>query len=220
MKNLKNIKTIIFDYDGTIHDGLVIYGPAFRLAYNYLKELGFIPKESEISDEKIGSFLGYSSVDTWSVFRPDLPLEIKNVCSEMITQGLLAFVKMGKARLYENSLDMLRSLKDKGYSLVFLSNCKRGYMEAHIKSFGLDKYFDGFYCTEDFGFTPKHEIFEYIEKEFNGDFAIIGDRFHDIEVALKHNIFAVGCNYGYGSLNELSDADIVVDKVGEINNIF
>ena len=32
------VKTIIFDYDGTIHNTLGIYEPAFREAYQWLSE--------------------------------------------------------------------------------------------------------------------------------------------------------------------------------------
>ena len=35
---LKKIKTIIFDYDGTLHDSTANYIAAFKRAYNYLIE--------------------------------------------------------------------------------------------------------------------------------------------------------------------------------------
>ena len=35
-KEFKNIKNIVFDYDGTLHNSIKIYAPAFREAYNYL----------------------------------------------------------------------------------------------------------------------------------------------------------------------------------------
>ncbi|MCD8506009.1 MAG: hypothetical protein LRY37_02510 [Alkalibacterium thalassium] len=37
MKNgLSHVRTIIFDYDGTLHDSSKIYIPAFKRAYDYL----------------------------------------------------------------------------------------------------------------------------------------------------------------------------------------
>ena len=39
------VKTIIFDYDGTIHNTLGIYEPAFREAYQWLSEQNVVGTE-------------------------------------------------------------------------------------------------------------------------------------------------------------------------------
>ena len=213
---MKAFNNLIFDYDGTLHNANKVYAPAFRKAFNRLIELGYQQEGSTISDEEIGRWLGYSSLDTWNQFMPELPLEIKESCSEMITQAMLEGVRTGLAELYPGSLDCLAELKEAGYTLIFLSNCRRAYMEAHIGSFELDRYFSGFYCTQDFGFKPKYEIFETIRRDFEGGFAVIGDRFHDMELAVRHRLFCVGCAYGYGTPEELEEADVIVEDVREI----
>lgn len=38
-------QTICFDYDGTLHDSMQIYFPAFVRAYDYLAEHGYQPKK-------------------------------------------------------------------------------------------------------------------------------------------------------------------------------
>lgn len=43
------VKTIIFDYDGTIHNTLGIYEPAFREAYQWLSKQNVV-EESEDRD--------------------------------------------------------------------------------------------------------------------------------------------------------------------------
>ena len=50
-------------------------------------------------------------------------------------------------------------------------------MYKHIEAFNLNKYFIDFYCSENFNFIPKYEIFECIKKKYQGDFIVIGDRF-------------------------------------------
>jgi len=82
--------------------------------------------------------------------------------------------------------------------------------------FHLDDYFSAFYCAEDFGFQAKHEIFGRIQKDIAGDFIVIGDRFHDMEIAQKHGLKAIGCGYGYGQAHELISADFIASSVDEI----
>ena len=91
-------------------------------------------------------------------------------------------------------------------------------MERHKRVFGLDKYFDDFYCCEQYDFIPKYVIFRKIKPDYTGDFIVIGDRFHDIETATKNGLKSIGCGYGYGSLEELSAADIIVNSPKEIPN--
>ena len=49
-----------------------------------------------------------------------------------------------------------------------------------------------------------------------GQYIVIGDRFHDIETAVKNGLHSIGCAYGYGSAEELSDADITVNDIAGI----
>ena len=81
------------------------------------------------------------------------------------------------------------------------------------------KYFIDFYCSENFNFIPKYEIFECIKKKYQGDFIVIGDRFVDIELAKRYNLFSIGCGYGYGNYNELKDADYIIDNFKDIISI-
>ena len=66
--------------------------------------------------------------------------------------------------------------------------------------------------------TDKIEIEVLEGKDYTGDFIVIGDRFHDIETATKNGLKSIGCGYGYGSLEELSAADIIVNSPKEIPN--
>lgn len=209
------MKNLIFDYDGTLHNAVKIYEPAFLKAYDYLLESGYAQKQV-MSSEKISHWLGFSAKDMWDNFMPNLPTEIKDKCSKIIGDEMLRLVQCNKAQLYPDALDVLGQLKNLGYNLIFLSNCKHMYMEAHNQAFGLDDYFGEFYCTEDYDFKPKYIIFETIKEKYDGEFIIIGDRFQDMEVAHRFGLKAIACRYGYGSEDELLYATYVVNKVSEI----
>ena len=66
----------MFDYDGTIHDTLRIYEPAFRRCNQHLIEAGFI-KKNEISQKQISKWLGLNAIDMWLDFQPDLSEQIR-----------------------------------------------------------------------------------------------------------------------------------------------
>lgn len=188
---------LIFDYDGTLHNSIKIYAPAFQHAYEHLVSLN-LAKKRRWKDGEISHWLGYSSKDMWDAFMPDLPQKYKDECSQIIGDTMLKLIYEGRAQLYPHAMEVLQELKQSGYRLIFLSNCKRSYMMAHMKYFGLEDYFFSFYCTEDFDFKPKHVIFDTIKKSHAGEFIVIGDRFQDMEMAKMHKLKAIGCLYGYG----------------------
>ncbi|WP_036931689.1 HAD family hydrolase [Proteocatella sphenisci] len=212
------MKGIIFDYDGTLHESIRIYAPAFQRAYEFLVQRGLAP-EKEWNYSEIGRWLGYTSKDMWNAFMPGLDEELKQRCSTIIGQTMLEFTGQGKAQLYDGSLETLETLKNRGHKLIFLSNCKTQYMEAHKREFGLDRYFEGFYCTHQYNFAPKHEIFSHILAQHPGTYTVIGDRFQDIEIAQRHGLVSIGCTYGYGELDELRNADFRISDIRELSDI-
>jgi phosphoglycolate phosphatase len=206
---------LIFDYDGTLHNSIKIYAPAFRSAYASLVERGFaVPKE--FSDQEISYWLGFTAEEMWRSFLPNLPDEERQKCSTLIGAEMLRLISNGTAELYPKAEQVLQSLQDKGYHLIFLSNCKRAYMEVHIQQFQLDRFFSAFYCSEDFCFIPKHEIFPTIQSDFSGDFIIIGDRFQDMDIAKAHKLQSIGCLYGYGTPAELESAAFLIEDLSDL----
>ena len=111
---------------------------------------------------------------------------------------------------------MLGALKNSGHTLIFLSNCRVHYMERAKRLFHLEKWFSYFYCCEEYDFIPKHEIFRKFAPNHEGRFIVVGDRFHDIETAVQNGLKSIGCGYGYGSHEELSKADIIVERIEDI----
>ena len=212
---MKKIKTIIFDYDGTIHESIKVYAPAFREAYKYLVKNGFA-KDKEWTDKEISVWLGYTSTDMWNEFMPELKGCEKENTSKIIGKTMIDIIRRGNAVLYDGAIDVLSYLKNKGYSLIILSNCKTEYLELHNKIFSLDKYFDELICTQKFNYKPKYEVFNYIKDKYPSDYVVIGDRYHDIEIKKHHDIKAIACTYGYGKTEEFEIADILISNIEEI----
>lgn len=206
---------IIFDYDGTIHESMLTYAPAFRDTMKWLSDNGYIA-EKEYADSEISKWLGFNSTDMWGQFHPELDPEIREKARAMLGENMAERVENGEGGLYEGIEDALSSLKASGHTLIFLSNCRIHYMVRHCNVFRLDRFFDSFFCCEEFGFIPKYSIFRRFRDKFEGDFIVIGDRFHDIQTAAQNDLLSIGCAYGYGSLSELSLADTIVYSPKEI----
>lgn len=211
MKSDRNMTNLVFDFDGTLHNTIKIYAPAYKVAYQYLTDKGLV-EYREWSDEEIGRWLGYSSKEMWKAFMPLLPEFEKEICSGLIGSEMLRAIQSGEARLYEGVTKTLQALKEDGFRLIFLSNCKISYMEESIRKFELERYFSAFYCTEQYDFAPKNEIFKDIATSHPGQFIIIGDRAIDLQVAKTYCLPFIGCAYGYGGLAELRDADCIADN--------
>lgn len=196
---------LLFDYDGTLHDSLRIYAPAFQTAYDRLAGLGYVEPRAW-TPEEIRRWIGLPPGEMWARFQPDLPEAEKERSGALIGKRMLELIQAGKARLYPGVPEALTALRQAGFRLLLLSNCPNSYLQAHAARFGLDTYFHGLYCGEQFGYRPKYEICRELQDRYDGEFLVIGDRRQDMEIAERNGLRAVGCSYGYGSAEELSGA--------------
>lgn len=206
---------LIFDYDGTIHESIKTYAPAFRNTCKWLADNGYIA-EKEYTDREISYWLGFNSTDMWSTFQPDLNPEIREKARIMLGEDMAQRIENGRGKLFDNAEKVLDELKKQGHTLIFLSNCRVHYMERHSRIFGLDRFFDFFYCCEEYDFIPKYQIFRLFSLQHKGQYIVIGDRFHDIETAVQNGLKSIGCAYGYSTDGELDKADIIVNNITEI----
>jgi len=213
------IKTIFFDYDGTLHNSIRIYAPAFRKSYAYLVEQG-AAKKRDWTDQEISYWLGYNPPAMWEEFMPGLEEDIRKKCSAMIGEEMKSLTEKGYAELYEGSIETLKYLQNKGYKMVFISNCKVNYRDTHNEIFSLGDYFEELVCSEEYNFVPKFEVLKDIKSRYKEEMVIIGDRNQDIEAGNKNGIYTIGCSYGFSLEDELEDADLIIDDISELKKYF
>lgn len=209
---------IIFDWDGTLFQTAPIYGKAFRKVYQNLVKEG-LAKERYFSDEEMSKYLGMNSIDMWNSFMPELAETKKNESSALVGSEMISLIDNDEAKLFDNTKETLDKLVEDGNTLIFLSNCKHKYLEANREKFKLDKWFSDYYCCEDYNFIPKEEIFLSFKDKFKGLFIVVGDRGSDIKVASDNNLLSIGCIYGYGNSDELSEATYLIENIREIPEI-
>lgn len=210
--------TLIFDYDGTIHETFAIYKKSFLKAQRWLNENGFL-KGNEISDETIKSWLGLNAADMWKSFAPSLPEKIREEASLIIGKNMVLEIESGNARWYEGAAETLTKLKKRGYEMYVLSNCKKIYAEVNYRIFHMSEWFKDFLSAESFGWIPKTEIMLDFSRKKPGEYVIIGDRDKDIMCAKACGGKAIGCSYGYGSSKELAGADFIIGDISNLPNV-
>lgn len=207
--------TVFLDFDGTLHDSMKLYGPALRKTYEWLVDQGIV-EPRELSDEEICRWLGWQVEDMWTTFVPGIEEQVWKHASKMVGEMMHELLMQGKGALFEGVVEMLDRLCAQGYDLVFLSNCGRSYCNDYLREFGIDQHFIATYCAAEFGFIPKWQIYQLMAARHSKPHIMVGDRFHDMEVAEHAGIPSIGCAYGYGEPSELETATVVVDSPDQI----
>jgi phosphoglycolate phosphatase len=210
-----DVKTIIFDWDGTLHESMHIYKPAFLKAYQYLVDHKLAPIK-DWSDQEIKGFLGKNPKEMWESFTPKLSQSIIDQVSKIISEEMLLLIERNVAKLYPNVIEVLNTLKQSGYYMVYLSNSKIYYMDAMIKAFHLDQYFDELHCSEMYHYISKADILAKIKSSFPKKMLMIGDRYLDIDTGRLNDAYTIGCLYGYGSQEELVDSDHLIENINQL----
>ena len=210
--------TLIFDYDGTIHDTLHIYEPVMRDTYHWLAQEGYV-EEKPLAQARIAGWLGLNAKEMWEDFQPQLAEEIREQAAKRNGDGMVARVRDHEARWYASAKSTLDLLKQNGYPMIVLSNCKIAYREAHWEEFRMERWFDRFYDCESYGFAPKTQIIKEILPQYDAPYVVIGDREKDLACARAADAAFIGCLYGYGSREGLSGADALIKDIGELPNV-
>lgn len=205
---------VLLDYDGTLHDCLKIYAPAFQRAYQTLVDGGFRPPK-DWRPQELAGWLGMSPKDMWAEFAPDLPEKLREQCSQIIFQEMLRRTAEGGAELYPGVPALLERLKNEGYSLILLSNCQRRYLEVHRRRFPWTGTSMGSIVRRTMAGPPSGSSFA-IRREFPGEYIVVGDRSSDLEIARRHHLPSVGCAYGYGGREEMAGASVRIQRPEEL----
>lgn len=214
----RKINTLLFDWDGTLHNTKHLYGEAFRNVYPELVEAGYAPDKA-YDDDTLSKFLGLNVIEAWAIIAPDLPVPVRDRAIKAVGDQMEDGIFHGKAELYPGVEAMLEKLKNQGYTMALLSNSKVSYIEAFRKHFDLDRFFSAYYPCEAFDFIPKEEIFTQIKNRHPEAYVMIGDRDSDLKVGAVHHLPTVACAYGYGSAEERQGASCVAKAPSDIPDL-
>jgi len=206
------MKTVIFDFDGTLADGLRI----MIKVYNELAEVYNFNKITNVQKVRgMGAFRfwWHSGV---SIFK--IPL--------LLRKGRTLFRKEAEhLKLFPGIKGMLRDLKKNCHVGILTSNSKKTVVEC-LKRNGLDDVFDFIYAGSSlFG---KRKVLKKVMRQ-NGldasEVVYVGDETRDIRAAKKAGVKIISVGWGFNTQKRLRadepDALVVAPKdlVKTINRI-
>lgn len=212
--DLKNVKSIIFDFDGTLHNTLKIYYPAFSSGVEVLREQGFA-KDFELSEKNVARFLGEKPNFAYDLIARGADESLKRQVMALVGRKMEDNIKNGLGELYDGTIKVLEELS-KNYDLYILSNCREVYLDLALDVYGIKKYFKKYFAAETYDFLPKDEIIKKERQNIKEEIIFVGDRHHDMEAAHKNNLRSIFCGYGFGSDEEGKDASYKISSIGEI----
>lgn len=217
MKFVDNIKSIIFDFDGTLHDTIKIYFPAFSKGADYLKSLGYA-QDFEVTEENIQKFLGEKPSFAYELIAKGASDEIKAKTQRMVGLSMEENMKNKLGKLYPNTIEVLETLSQK-YDLYILSNARERYLDKALEIYNIKKYFKDTFAAETYNYQTKDKILEQILPNIEKEVIFVGDRFHDIDAAVANNIKSIFCKYGFGSVKEGEKSNFTINNLTEILEI-
>ncbi|MRG87175.1 HAD family hydrolase [Salinibacillus xinjiangensis] len=216
-RNSENIKSVLFDLDGTLLNREQSVKSFTEKQYERLyKWVGHVPKDKYVSrfielDEQ-----GYVWKD--KVYQQLIKeYKIIGLTWENLLQDYIQHFKYSCIP-YPNLMDMLAELKTQNLALGMITNGKGQFQMDNIKTLGIEKYFDTILISEWEGLKkPEPQIFNKALEQLNvlpSESIFVGDH-PEKDVKAAQNVGMKGIwkkNEHWGDV----EADMIVDELMEI----
>lgn len=197
-------KYILFDLDGTLTDS----SPGITNSVAYaLDKFGIAEYDRNDLRKFIGPPLVNSFMEFYGFDEDKALLGVEYYREYFRDRGIF------ENSVYEGVIPVLNMLKDDGKILVLATSKPEEFALQILEHFGLAEYFDYVVgASMDGSLCKKSEIIRVaferagIDKDKLAETVMVGDRKHDIEGAAINGIDSIGVLYGFGSLEELTDA--------------
>ncbi len=213
-------KFLIFDLDGTLLDTASFAVTALRDA------IDIINKEKQYSillpsDEVICSSFGLPISDYYRSLLTPWTMPIEVAVHQKAMQLQYEMLKAGKARIYDGVESLLRFLKQEGIRMAIVSCASLEYLNA-VRSClsSLERYIDTWISAPEHNSCNKIDAMRQFATSKRGRIlAVAGDRSIDMDSAHQIGVLAIGCLYGYGSIDELIFADYLATSPLQMKEI-
>ena len=197
-------KAILFDLDGTLTES----GEGITKCVQYALEKIGKPEEDL---KKLEVFVGPPLLQQFMKYA-DIDEETAEKAVKYYRERYSA-AGMFENRPYPGVENMLGELKRKGYRLAVASSKPEYYVTQILDYFKLTDYFEEIVGSEMNGNrTSKSEVIEEALQrlgmsEKRNQVIMVGDKEHDVFGARKADLQCVAVSYGYGSQEELEQAE-------------
>jgi HAD superfamily hydrolase (TIGR01509 family) len=211
----KMTKTVIFDMDGVIVDT----EPVHRYAYfKHFSELNI-----DVTEEVFTSFTGNSTRNVFqrvkTIFNLDSDVEELILRKRSLFND--AFDHKEDLELLEGVEKLIKDLHQNGMQLILASSASKVTIDRVFRRFGLYPYFSHIVSGEDFPKSKPHPaIFEFaasLSIAPKENCIVIEDSTNGVIAAKAAGIYCVGYNSIHSELQDLSEADIIINHFNDLN---
>lgn len=212
-------KVILFDLDGTLTES----GEGITKSVQYaLEKLG----QPEPDLKKLEVFVGPPLLQQFMKYA-DLDEETAVKAVEYYRERYTD-IGIFENEVYPGVEDMLDKLRGKGYILAVASSKPERFVKKVLDHFDLTKYFHEIVGSEmNGGRTSKADVIEEAldrlhMADHRDQVVMVGDKEHDVLGARKAGLKCLAVSYGYGSEEELKNANPlkIVDSAQEVLDFF
>lgn len=210
-KDINMIKTIIFDFNGTLLDDVEINCEIFNLlARDYSARSITMKEYKEVFDFPVIDAYRKWGFDVDNGNFESIATSFHNYYNSMVYE---------KCDIFENAKALLKELKGK-YDLVCLSASKAETLVSQLKHYDIYSYFDEVLGMSDKYAHGKEDLAKkWMEasKKKREETLYIGDTCHDQLVAKALGVKMLSITWGHNSKHKLStDGACIIDDIMEV----
>lgn len=211
-------QSFIFDMDGTLFQTDKILELSLEDTFNHLRSINKWDTVTPIDQYR--HIMGVPLPKVWETLLPNHSLKEREQADAYFLEKLIENISSGKGALYPNVREVFGYLKENNCSIYIASNGLIEYLKAIVRYYNLDNWVTETFSIQQINSLNKSDLVHSIIKKYgihNG--AVVGDRLSDIKAAKDNDLVSIGCNFDFAQENELSQADIIIDDLIELQTI-
>lgn len=203
LQEVKKVKNIIFDMDGTLINTSKITVQACQQAALEFNMLGRSP-------ERIKSLIGWANCDFFPKLYPEIDTKLLEKYADLVYKiEIKNMIKLKEKLLFPGVRKLLETLKLKEYYLCIASTGSVKHVEFALRNSNIYSFFDNIKCNQPEKIKMVGEI---IKNGPNGSYLMIGDKCKDFEAGSGNNIITIAAAYGFGSEEEVEKFDLAINE--------
>ena len=198
---------IIFDVDGTLWDSTDVVAEAWNLEIDENSDLN-----PNLTGEELKSLFGKTMEEIFDALFPSLSSEEKMRLGTLCYEYENRLLEDKPGNVYEGVIETFHTLSDT-HPLFIVSNCQCGYIEAFLKSTGLNTCVKDHLCYGETLVSKGQTIRMLMERNQLKEAVYVGDTLGDFNACKEAGIPFIFAEYGFGDVPE---ADRRIQSISQL----